>query len=150
MVYVLMDLTAGNAAGNRGCAYYTGTSEVPRSLVLLFVTDAYMFWDFGSLFSRRCGVTLASCCGSGIRVLSRRCGVSCASCCGSGNISSFYLFWTPAYFLISDDSPSTRFPDVAPRNIYRMSRHPHGPSATQPSDDSPSTDLSDVPPCTHL
>ena len=40
MVYVLKELTAGNA-GNRGG---TENTETPRSLVLLFVTDAYMFW----------------------------------------------------------------------------------------------------------
>ena len=37
----------------------------PFSLVLHFVTDSRMFWVFGSLFQRRCGVFLASCCGSG-------------------------------------------------------------------------------------
>ena len=60
---------------------------------LHFVTDSRMFWVFGSLFQRRCGVFLASCCGSGNQFLSRRCGVLPASCCGSGNISSTYLFW---------------------------------------------------------
>ena len=33
---------------------------------------------------RRCGVSNASCCGSGCLHLSRRCGVLVASCCGSG------------------------------------------------------------------
>ena len=33
----------------------------------------------------------------------------------SGTLSSIYLFWTPAYSgSVSDDSPSTRSPDVAP------------------------------------
>ena len=134
-----MGLTAGNArvpgqcnkCWNRGLP--RGPCCPPFSLVLHFVTDSRMFWVFGSLFQRRCGTPLASCCGSGNVHLFRRCGVSSASCCGSGNLSSIYLFWTPAYFLVSDDSPSTRFPDVpAIDNIYRMSQDPHGPRATQP------------------
>ena len=44
-----------------------------------------LFWDFGSLFMRRCGVILASCCGSSNLSLHRRCGVLVASCCGSGS-----------------------------------------------------------------
>ena len=63
----------------------------PFSLVLHFVTDSRMFWVFGSLFQRRCGAPLASCCGSGNVHLFRRCGVSSASCCGSGNLSSFFF-----------------------------------------------------------
>ena len=43
-----------------------------------------MFWVFGSLSQRRCGVFMANCCGSCNFVLFRRCGVSSASCCGSG------------------------------------------------------------------
>ena len=62
----LMGLTAGNAAGYRGGAINTGIEDflvlpavpvVPFSLVLHFVTDSRMFWVFGSLFQRRCGVT---------------------------------------------------------------------------------------------
>ena len=64
------------------------------------VTVVHMFWVFGSLFLRRCGVFLASCCGSGIRVLSRRCDVSWVSCRGSGRLWSIFLFWITAYFLI--------------------------------------------------
>ena len=64
------------------------------------VTVARMFWVFGSLFLRRCGVHRVGCCGSGIRVLSRRCDVSWVSCRGSGRLWSIYLFWTTAYFLI--------------------------------------------------
>ena len=74
VVYFLMGLTAGNAAGFRGGVCQRSLLS-PFSLVLHFVTDSRMFWVFGSLFQRRCGVFLASCCGSGNLVLSRRCGV---------------------------------------------------------------------------
>ena len=85
------------------------SSEVPCSLVLHFVTDACMFWDFGSLF-RTLRVTLASRLGSGTHILSRRCGVSCASCCGSGNLWSTCLSSTQA----SEVPPSTQVSDVLP------------------------------------
>ena len=96
VVCILMGLTAGNAAGYRGGAIKYWNRGLPRvasgpccrpfSLVLHFVTDSRMFWVFGSLFQRRCGAPLASCCGSGNVHLFRRCGVSSASCCGSGNL----------------------------------------------------------------
>ena len=82
VVYILMGLTAGNAAGYWGGVINTGVEDilvlpavtvVSFSLVLHFVTDSRMFWVFGSLFLRRCGV-------------------SCASCCGSGNLWSTNLF----------------------------------------------------------
>ena len=48
----------------------------PFSLVLHFVTDSRsLVLGLRMLFQRRCGVLLASCCGSGNQVLSRRCGV---------------------------------------------------------------------------
>ena len=56
-------------------------------LVLYFVTDQGSHFVmgavlvFGSLFQRRCGVILASCCGSGNTILPRRFGVPVASCC---------------------------------------------------------------------
>ena len=93
---ILMDPTAGNAAGYRGGVINTGFEDIlvfasgpccpPSSLVLHFVTDSHMFWVFGSLFQRRCGAPLVSCCGSGNVHLFRRCGVSSASCCGSGTL----------------------------------------------------------------
>ena len=100
VVCILMGLTAGNAAGYRGGAINTGIEDflvlpavpvAPLLPVLHFVTDSRMFWVFGSLFQRRCGAPLASCCGSSNVHLFRRCGVSSASCCGSGNLSSFIL-----------------------------------------------------------
>ena len=95
VVCILMGLTAGNAAGYRGGVINTGIEDifvlpavpvVPLLLVLHFVTDSRMFWVFGSLFQRRCGAPLASCCGTGNVHLFRRCGVSSASCCGSGTL----------------------------------------------------------------
>ena len=63
--------------------------------VLCIVTGSHVFWDFGSLCQRRCGVFCADCCGSGNpcacwcgssnRRLRRRCGVPCASCRGIGS-----------------------------------------------------------------
>ena len=76
-MYILVGLTAGNAAGYRGGVKKTGIEDIlvlpavrlsPFSLVPHFVTDSRMFWVFKSLFLRRCGVFLASCCGSGSRI----------------------------------------------------------------------------------
>ena len=93
MVYFLLVLTAGNPAGYRGGVVNIGFEDVlvlpavlrvPSSLILHVATDAHLFWVFGSLFQKRCGAPLASCCGSGNVDLFRRSGVSSASCCGSG------------------------------------------------------------------
>ena len=64
------------------------------------MTVARMFWVFGSLFPRRCGVFRAGCCGSGNVLLFRRCGVSWVSCRGRGGLWSIYLFWTPAFPIV--------------------------------------------------
>ena len=73
VAYILMGLTAGNAASFRSGVVSTGievvlvlpaVTVVSILLVLHFVTDSRMF-RVGSLFQRRCGVCLASCCGSG-------------------------------------------------------------------------------------
>ena len=74
VVYFLMGLSTGNAASFRSGVVNTGFEDVlvlpavltvPCSLFLHFATDARLFWVFGSLFQRRCGAPLASCCGSG-------------------------------------------------------------------------------------
>ena len=69
--------------------------EVPRSPVLHFVTDAHRFWDFGSLFLRRCGVLRACCCGSGNHMPSRRCGVFYAAA------AVYYLWSTNPFWHLS-------------------------------------------------
>ena len=77
------------AAGNRGGGKFSGTEAVlvlpavtvvPCSLVLRFMAASRIFWDFGSLFQRRPGVILASCCGSGNPVMQRVLRRSLSSC----------------------------------------------------------------------
>ena len=63
--YVLVDQTAGKPPGTgavekilepRSSSCCQQSLLSPCSLVLHFLTAARMFWDFGSLFWRRCGV----------------------------------------------------------------------------------------------
>ena len=64
-----------------------GVPPKPPATVLLSLLPS-VFWDFGSLYQRRCGVILASCCGSG-KLSERRCGVLAADTCGSGKPSKY-------------------------------------------------------------
>ena len=117
-----------------------------------------MFWVFGSLFQRRCGAPLASCCGSVAGAISRRFIYS-----GLQRIFSSRMIRHPHDFRMLRHRHIIGCPDIhtgqGPHDrrmirhphdfrmfrhphIYRMSRHPHGPRATQPSDDLPSTRVS--------
>ena len=158
VVCILMGLTAGNAAGYRGGAINTGIEDflvLPAVPVVPLLPGPALRDGFSHVLGLRIVVPealrrpLASCCGSGNVHLFRRCGVSSASCCGSGNLSSIYLFWTLAYFLVSDDSPYTRFPDVAPST--HLSDVPKSTRAKDhTTDDPPTTRFPDVPPSTYL
>ena len=111
VVYILMGLTAGNAAGYRGGVINTGIEDIlvlPAVTVVSYIPGPALRDGFShvlglrivvpealrrlsgqllrqrqSNLSRRCGVSCASCCGSGSLRLQRRCGVLYAVCCGT-------------------------------------------------------------------
>ena len=88
-----------------------------------------MFWDFGSLFQRRCGASLASCCGSGSVHLFRRCGVSSASCCGSGPLrhsGTGNINWVITFV----DASWRATPLVVATGLSRADRGHHVPALT--------------------
>ena len=118
--YFLMDLDHWQRRREPGRCKNTGTEGRPRvasghcclpsSLVPHTVTASYMFWVLESLFQRRCGVPLVSCCGSGNLSRQRRCGVSCASCCGSGSLLPQRCCGVPDAVCCGNSNPSLRRP----------------------------------------
>ena len=63
VVHFVMNAVAG-ARWTPGRHETGGVPPKPPATILLSVLP-YVFWDFGSLCQSRCGVILASCCGSG-------------------------------------------------------------------------------------